>query len=168
MIGNYCEHGIDESFSKRKKRLSDSHYLCSALQKVLHLEPCMVLVQWCTPLAHAYLGIRYWFGLSFTSFGFHHNMKKPTEFLGITLELISELHITNPPVYNRVNKFLEPESFIDNSSVGPTCILQEHTSEIFLNSEVFKILKRALDTNIINLNMSRNYPNNIKPPWLYI
>ena len=59
MIGNYCEHGIDESFSKRKKRLGDSHYLCSALQKVLHLEPCMVLVQWCTPLAHAYLGIRY-------------------------------------------------------------------------------------------------------------
>ena len=35
------------------------------LQIVLHSEPCMVLVQWCTPLAHAYLGIRYWFGLSF-------------------------------------------------------------------------------------------------------
>ena len=95
-------------------------------------------------------------------------MRKSTEFLGITLELISELHITNPPVFNRVDKFLEPESFIDNSSVGPTCILQENTSEIFLNSEVFKILKRALDTIIINLNMSRNYPNNIKPPWLYV
>ena len=25
------------------------------LQKVLHLEPCMVLAQWCTPLAHAVL-----------------------------------------------------------------------------------------------------------------
>ena len=105
---------------------------------------------------------------SFISFGFHHNMRKSTEFLGITLELISELYITNPPVFNRVDKFLEPESFIDNSSVGSTCILREHTSGIFLNSEDFKILRRALDTNIINLNMSRNYPNNIKPPWLYV
>ena len=163
MIGNYCEHGIDESFSKRKKRLGDSHYLCSAFAKsvafrTMHGVGAMVHTT-CSCVFRNSLLI--W---SFTSFGFHHNMKKPTEFLGITLELISELYITNLPVLNRVKKFLKPESFIDNSSAGPTCILQEHTSEIFLNSEVFKILKRALDTNIINLNMSRNYPNNIKPP----
>ena len=163
MIGNYCEHCIDESFSKRKKRLGDSQYLCSAFTKsvafrTMHGVGAMVHTS-CSCVFRNSLLI--W---SFISFGFHHNMKKSTEFLGITLELISELHITNPPVFNRVDKFLEPESFIDNSSVGPTCILQEHTSGIFLNSEDFKILRRALDTNIINLNMSRNYPNNIKPP----
>ena len=93
-------------------------------------------------------------------------MKKPTELLVIPSELISELYMTStsPLVLNSVNKLLEQELFIDNSVVVSTCILQQHTSKLFLNFEDFKILKRALDTNIINQNMSRNYPNNIKPP----
>ena len=91
-------------------------------------------------------------------------MKKPTELLGISTELLSELYMISPLVFSRVKNLLEPELFIDNSVVVPTRILPQHTSELFLNSEDFRFLKRTLDTNIINQNMSRNYPNNIKPP----
>ena len=91
-------------------------------------------------------------------------MKKPTELLGISTDLLSELYMISPLVFSRVKNLLEPELFIDNCVGVHTCILQQQTSELFLSFEDFKILKRTLDTNIINQNMSRNYPNNIKPP----
>ena len=73
-------------------------------------------------------------------------MKKPTELLGISTDLLSELYMISPLVFSRVKNLLEPELFIDNCVGVPTCsILQQQTSELFLSFEDFKIRPKSMD-----------------------